>query len=92
MAIQHKNVMKVLWKHGGDAALPYRMVARWVRAFNEGHDNVRHMARPGHPRVSKEDVEALLDTNRRLTVRELTLEIGLPHMTVFHIVKKHLGM
>ena len=79
----------------GDAALPYRTVARWVRAFYEGHNNVEHMARPGRPRVSEEDVEvvpALLDTNRRLTVRELTLEIGLSHVTVFRIVKKRLGM
>ena len=53
------------------------------------------MARPGRPSVSEEDMEAvsaLLDTGRRLTVCELALEIGLSHMTVFHIVKKRLGM
>ena len=79
----------------GYAALPYRTVARWIRAFNEGHDNVEHMARPAHPSVSEEDVEAvsaLLNTNRRLTVCELALEIGLFHMTVFRILKKLLGM
>ena len=79
----------------GDAALPYRTVARWVRAFNEGRDNVEHMAKPGSPSVSEEDVEAvsaLLDTDRRLTVRELTLEIGLSHMTLIPIIKKCLGM
>ena len=43
----------------GDAALPYRTVARWIRAFNEGRDNVEHMARPGRPNVSEEDVEAV---------------------------------
>ena len=49
----------------------------------------------GRPSVSEENVEAisaLLDTDRRLTVRELALEIGLAHMTVFRIVKKRLGM
>ena len=49
------------------------------------------MAKPGHPSVSEEDVEAvsaLLDTDRRLTVHELALEIGLWHMTVFCVVKK----
>ena len=53
-----------------DAALPYRMVARWVRVFNEEHDNVEHMARPGRPSVSEEDVEAvsaLLATRHRST-------------------------
>ena len=79
----------------GDAGLPYRTVAMWVRVFSEGRDNIEHMARPGRPSVSGEDVEAvsaLLDTDRRLTVRELALEIGLSHMTVFRIVKKRLRM
>ena len=79
----------------GNAASPYRTAARWIRAFNEGRDNVEHMARPGRPSDSDEDVEAvstLLDTDRRLTVRELALEIELSHMTVFRIVKKRLGL
>ena len=43
-------------------------------------DNIEHMVRPGRPSVSEEDLEAdsaLLDTDRRLTVHELSLEIGL---------------
>ena len=90
-----RNCHEGLVEACGDAALPYRTVAMWVRAFNEGRDNVEHMARPGCPSVSKEDVEAvsaLLDTDRRLTLCELALEIGLSHMTVFHIVNKRLGM
>ena len=53
------------------------------------------MARPDRPSVSEEDgeaVSALLDTDRRLRVRALALEIGEWHMTVFRIVKKRLGM
>ena len=60
----------------GDAALPYRMVARLVRAFNEGHGNVEHIARSGCPSVSEEDMEALSalrDTDRRLTVHDRTV-------------------
>ena len=90
-----RQCLEGLVKPCGDAASPYRTVARWVRIFNEGRDNVEQMARPGRPSVSEEDVEtvsALLDTDRRLTVRELALEIGLSHMTVFRIVKKRLGM
>ncbi|PSN31068.1 hypothetical protein C0J52_24188 [Blattella germanica] len=71
----------------GDAALPYRTVARWVKAFNAGHNRVEHMPRPDRPSVSEEDVEHLsaqLDIDRRQTVRELALEIGLSHMTVSH--------
>ncbi|PNF28316.1 hypothetical protein B7P43_G04757 [Cryptotermes secundus] len=38
----------------GEYALPYRTVARWVKAFNKGRQNVADMRRPGHPSVSEE--------------------------------------
>ncbi|KAJ4437424.1 hypothetical protein ANN_17568 [Periplaneta americana] len=47
-------------------------VARWVRVFNEGRDRVENMARPGHPSVSEEEVQAvsaLSDNDRRETNR-----------------------
>ena len=90
-----RQCLEGLVKPCGDAASPYRTLARWVRIFKEGSDNVEQMARPGRPSVSEEDMEtvsALLDTDRQLTVRELALEIVLSHMTVFRIVKKRLGM
>ena len=43
----------------GETALPYRAVARWVKAFNEGCQNVADMRWPGHPSVSEEEVYAL---------------------------------
>ena len=43
----------------GESALPYRTVARWVKAFKEGHQNVADMRRPGRPSVSEEEVYAL---------------------------------
>ncbi|PSN36131.1 hypothetical protein C0J52_27686, partial [Blattella germanica] len=39
----------------GENALPYRTVARWVKAFNEGRQNVTDMPRSGHPTVSEEN-------------------------------------
>jgi len=54
--------------------LPYRTVARWVKAFNEGRQNVADMRRPGRPSVSEEEVcafTALLDSDQRHTIREL---------------------
>ena len=79
----------------GESALPYRTVARWVKAFNEGRQNVADMCRPGHPSVSEKEVyalTALLDIDRRHTIRELARETGLAHTTVLHILKEHLGM
>jgi len=70
-------------------------VARWVKAFNEGHQNVADMCRAGRPSVSEEEVyalTALLDNDRRHTIRELARETGLAHTTVLHILKERLGM
>ncbi|PNF38705.1 hypothetical protein B7P43_G17132 [Cryptotermes secundus] len=68
----------------GESALPYRTVARWIKAFNKGRQNVADMRRPGRPSVSKE-VYALstsLESHRRHTIRELARETGLAHTTV----------
>ncbi|KAJ4433317.1 hypothetical protein ANN_15576 [Periplaneta americana] len=74
-------------------ALPYKTVARWVRAFNDCRDRVENMARLGRPSVSKEEVQAvstLLENDRRQTVLELAQEIGISHLTVFRILKNRL--
>ncbi|PNF16764.1 hypothetical protein B7P43_G00887 [Cryptotermes secundus] len=78
----------------GESALPYRTVARWVKAFNEGRQNVADMRRPGRPSVREEvyALSALLESDRRHTIRELARETGLAHTTVLHILKERLGM
>jgi hypothetical protein len=35
----------------GDAALPYRTVARWVKLFREGRDSIQDSRRSGRPHV-----------------------------------------
>ncbi|PNF13893.1 hypothetical protein B7P43_G10664 [Cryptotermes secundus] len=53
------------------------------------------MRRAGHPSVSEEEVyalSALLESDRRHTIRELARETGFAHTTVLHILKEHLGM
>ncbi|PNF35229.1 hypothetical protein B7P43_G06876, partial [Cryptotermes secundus] len=77
----------------GESAWPYRTVARWVKAFNEGRQNVADMRRPGHRSVSEEvyALSALLESHRRHTTRELARETGLAHTTVLHILKERLG-
>ncbi|PNF23534.1 hypothetical protein B7P43_G05594, partial [Cryptotermes secundus] len=79
----------------GESALPYRTVARWVKAFNERRQNAADMRRPGRPSVSEEEVyalSALLESDRRHTIRELARETGLAHTAVLHILKECLGM
>ncbi|GBM98206.1 hypothetical protein AVEN_268136-1 [Araneus ventricosus] len=78
-----------------ESALPYRTVARWVKAFNEGCQNVVDMRRPGRPSVSEEEMYAvatLLDSDRCHTIREMARETGLASTTVLHILKERLGM
>ncbi|GFU16268.1 HTH_48 domain-containing protein [Trichonephila clavipes] len=78
-----------------ESTLPYRTVARWVKAFREGRQNVADMYRPGFSNVSEGEVHAvaaLMGSDRRLTIRELTRLTGFAHTTVLHILKKRLGM
>ena len=79
----------------GASALPYRTVARWVRAFKEGHENVSDMPRSGHPPVCDEDVQTvsvLVEADRNFSIRELAQETGLAPLTVLHILKDRLRM
>ena len=43
----------------GDAALPYRTVARWVKAFREGRDTVQDNLHTGRPHVENSTVKSL---------------------------------
>ena len=84
-----------LQKACGESALTYRTVARRVKAFNEGRQNVADMCRPGRPSVGEEELyalTALLDSDRRHTIRELARETGLAHTIVLHVLKERLGM
>ncbi|KFM56801.1 hypothetical protein X975_13857, partial [Stegodyphus mimosarum] len=79
----------------GESALPYRTVARWVKAFNEGRQNVADMLRPGRPIVSDADVQvvaALMDSDSRQTIHQLAGQTGLAYRNVLHIMKERLSM
>ena len=54
----------------GGALLPYRTVARWVKAFREGRDAVQDNLRTGRPHMKNNTVQhraSLLDADRRWT-------------------------
>src|ERR1043166_7500036 len=90
-----KECHQGLVEAAGSCALPYRTVARWVKAFRLGRQNVTHEPRAGRPCVGQDsvnEVSALLDIDRRWTIRELSNSVGLSHTTVLHILKKRLGM
>ena len=75
----------------GDAALSYRTVARWVKAFREDRDAVQGNLRTGRSHVENNTVQLLssmLDADRRWTARELAAEV---HKIVLHILHDILG-
>ena len=62
----------------GDATLPYRRVARGVKAFQEDRDTVQDNFRTGRPHVWNNTAQlhaSLLDADRRWTARELAGEV-----------------
>ena len=83
-----------LHKACGDAAFPYRSVARCVKAFRQGRDAVKDNLRKGHNHVGSNTVQLLahmLDAEHQWTARELEAEIGVCHKTVIHILRDILG-
>ena len=65
------------------------------KSLQRGTPKLADMRRPGHTSVSEEEVyalTALLDSDRRHTIRELARETGLAHTTLLHILKERLGM
>jgi len=78
----------------GDAALPYRTVARWVKLFREGRDSIQDSHLSGRPHVDNHTIQllaSLLDVERRWTAQELAAEVGVCHKTVLHILHDILG-
>ncbi|XP_035214373.1 uncharacterized protein LOC118188118 [Stegodyphus dumicola] len=79
----------------GTNPLPYSTVARWVQAFRSGRNETADLQRTGQSSIPQEQIgilSGLLNIDCRWTVRELSLEVGLSHQTVWHIMKKSLNM
>ena len=80
-----QECFQVLREERGDAALPYRTVARWVKVFRKGRDCVQDNLRTGRSHEKNNRVEllaSLLDADRRRTARELEAEVGVYHKIV----------
>ncbi|GBN67204.1 hypothetical protein AVEN_223017-1 [Araneus ventricosus] len=61
----------------GDNVLPYRMVARWVKAFRADRNDLADLHRTGRPSIPQHQIDivsGLLSIDRRWTVRELSVK------------------
>ncbi|GBL63826.1 hypothetical protein AVEN_51876-1 [Araneus ventricosus] len=86
----HLNVI-TYYARNVACALPYRTVARWVKAFradlNESAD-LHSTGRPSIPQHQIDILSGLLSIDRLWTLRELSVEVGISRQTVWYILKK----
>lgn len=79
----------------GTTALSFHVVARWVRLFKAGRENVKDDPRPGRPlsAISQNDIttiQTLIKEDARYTVDELATLSGINSSAVFTILKERL--
>jgi histone-lysine N-methyltransferase SETMAR len=80
-----------------DNAPSKTMVVKWVDRFREGWDTVEDMPRSGRPTTSSSTenmkrVREALDEDRRMTVRELEEDLGIPRSSIHRIIHEDLKM
>ena len=79
----------------GNNVMSKKQVYAWCSKFSEGRSNLDDDPRPGRKQTSSSDnnvmrVEALIRGDRRLKVREMALDLGLPK-TIVHRIINELG-
>ena len=72
-------------------------IKEWYRWFKNGRTSVDSDPRSGRPSLTTtpeniERVRLAIEGDRRLTVRELENDLGIPETTVWEILNKILGM
>ena len=80
-----------------DAVLSSAEVFRWHKAFKDRRESIEDEECAGHPSTSRTEnkvagVKAVLDRDRRLDVRLIAEEVGLPKTDIHQIVKEDLHM
>jgi len=91
------NIHRELVSVCGDSALDYNNVNRWMEKFKKRRVSSTDLPHPGLPSssctdASKERVENLILSDRRVTVEGSCAHTGLTHGTVMRIIKEDLQM
>lgn len=89
----HTQMLKVM----GEECPSIQTVRKWVREFQDGRTNCSDLQRDGRPVsvITEEkinDVRALIQQDRRITVDQMATELDISHGTAWHIVTENLGM
>jgi hypothetical protein len=80
----------------GDDSMSKAQIKLWYSRFKDGRESVESDRRSGRPSKSRtpenvESVRAASNENRRLTVRELEEDLGIPRTIVSPILTEDLG-
>ncbi len=80
----------------GEAALSRTRIYEWFNIFTEDStadaiDQPR-CGRPNTTSVKTDEIKVLLDSDRRLTLRDISLKVGLGTASVHSIIANELGM
>ena len=81
----------------GNECMSKTRIKEWYNRFKGGRTSVDSDSRSGRPSTTKtldniERVRLAIEGDRRLTVRELENDLGIPKTTVCEILNKILGM
>ena len=91
------ETIKLMQKAFGNECMSKTRIKDWYNCFKGGRTSVDSDSRSGRPLTTKtldsiERVRLAIEDDRRLTVRELENDPGIPKTTVWEILIKILGM
>ncbi|XP_062577987.1 protein GVQW3-like [Saccostrea cucullata] len=88
---------KFLKQSGKHCKVSRSLVFKWHKRFSDGRDSLHDDTREGRPsfrdcNAVKEEVRDVIDSDRRLTVREIAGKCGISKTTVHEILSGDLNM
>jgi len=92
-----KETHKMLKLVYGDAAATMKMVYKWFERLCNGCESAEEEERSGRPSTSKtqeniERVSEMIQSNRRLTIREISEDLNISYGFVQNILRTDLNM
>ncbi|XP_054431328.1 protein GVQW3-like [Pteronotus mesoamericanus] len=97
--LEHSSAetIRIIQKVFGEDAMSAAQIKVWHKRFKDGRESVESDPRSGRPATSRtpenvERVRAAISKGRRLTVRELEADLGIPKTTVSQILTQDLGL
>ena len=87
----------MMQKAFGNECMSKTRIKEWYNRFKGGHTSVDSDSRSGRPSMTKtldniKRMRLAIESDRRLTVRELENDLRIPKTTVWEILNKILGM